>query len=884
MSALGVAQPSSLIEALFAPSRQILQGFDEDLGGSDSWFPSPRVRNEATAPPPSRRISEDTTNVEHNYLLRYERNALSAGSESSGALAPPTAPQRWPQWVYTPAGTGVVVGGSNGDSREAAPIIPQPSDFFSGDKHDNASLPLSMVSWRDEAAAAHEIGPDRASAIRHSVAFMDEEKSEFLNTTRSPHRGEDSCSVPVVTEADENRVVAVWAAGRSGWTQKRRANANRLTELAELALPPIPGEGPCSLEFSSTRGSVCSSRTSMADINIECESASGDRNFPEPRRRSSWGSPRLSAVDVPRASYIGQSSSSNSISSNRSSDNFGGCCDSEGTGDAHANGHRKVSLESVFGVCQAGAKHDASWAARAASELARYEETAASLRDDLKEATDQTRKLSAAVERQASSSGATAFSCHHLSSGDGTRFDGIASQRMELEEASLLEELTEVRQECRNAEEATAWAAAEVATAQDRAVWIDARGAEMHAQFQAAEHCLDVRSSELQAARAQISSARVQQEAAAAVAAAVAAPADHSLGRQAAAAATAAIDASLRMDPVAGAAVAAKLEVRIGFLRGAVVDATSATERLRVQADELEREVGRLRSERQVVVHETHSREAERAALRGRLLALAKAGFCRSGSFDSSVSHGSTGSSTLFCDADLDSLARKIVEDLIVARARVKEREMEEARIRDLSIELAIAREASARSAATFTSSESQFEAIESECRMQQRCFSQELIASKAELARLRQARAEWQRERSHIVGLIDELHASNRESDAERRELSDRLTQLRLVVDDTRGCDSQENFSTDCGMHSLDRGQPGYSGIVKRPGDCVRLGDDNDDPSPHAMEEQDSLHKRLLSLEDENASLIREHEDLIRNVKATVAPLQRIYPNGVGR
>lgn len=273
---------------------------------------------------------------------------------------------------------------------------------------------------------------------------------------------------------------------------------------------------------------------------------------------------------------------------------------------------------------------------------------------------------------------------------------------------------------------------------------------------------------------------------------------------------------------------AQRLQTRLLRLQGQGERIAEISAQIQGETRELEREAFRLEGEQEAAAERARAAEAERCLLWERLALLAAAG---QGAFaqDASLKELAEAVGQHWTEATQRADKRKAdFEELTERRAALDARLVEEgARLRRLSEEIAGAGR--------------QVGAEEQELRSRGRMAQEELRLAKAERTMLREAARDWRQRQPRLLAVVEELRVGNREGSACRRELGDKLASVRNLVERRAAADE-------------DSGED----------------DDLDDDACQAM------RRRLSDLEDERDRLITEQEDLIRSVKAQVAPIQR--------
>lgn len=313
--------------------------------------------------------------------------------------------------------------------------------------------------------------------------------------------------------------------------------------------------------------------------------------------------------------------------------------------------------------------------------------------------------------------------------------------------------------------------------------------------------------------------------------------------------------------------------------------AAEATEALCLRGAELEQEAERLQTDQEDAVACLELQEAARSRQWSRLGAIAA---LRTGSGPPP-------------GTPLHEVVAKIRREWTDARMSVdwrrRQRQELEGRRETLENELAVAQQALKQASSQLAASEYRLQSELRESRGRESLADEELAAARSEHKLLKQARAEWQRARPQLVSHLEELQAGNREGNGQTRDLSERLMALRHAVEtngkacgaatacwnslrsDTLGQEDSISIAGSVDSRGLDA-SPGSIGDTE---ELLRLGGPRSSGSSadeealrQAVEESDQLQKRVLILEDEKATLIREQEDLIQYIKTKVAPLQR--------
>jgi len=339
----------------------------------------------------------------------------------------------------------------------------------------------------------------------------------------------------------------------------------------------------------------------------------------------------------------------------------------------------------------------------------------------------------------------------------------------------------------------------------------------------------------------------------------------------------------------------AKAEAEASRVEAQVFEVSGAASSLREEAAELEREVARLHEEREAGMRRTLERDAARAALWGQLAALA------------SVGVGASSSTSLSTEADLTELAEQVGKSWATARRNnemlhlrsercVAERLECERMHAQLTQDLAGARQSANHAATAFAAAERELAGRESEHRGQQRRWAGEIAIAKSECTLLREARGEWQKARPQLANLIDELRTGNREGNSSHQELVKHVSGLRCKVDRRRQlggpaqADGGKLPSSPRQLHMYppepEEDAPRWDLVhSEKRGISLAAQADSVDPGGQSLsgagfkqvvDENDTLHKRVLALEDEKANLIREQEKFIQYVATKVEPLRR--------
>jgi len=323
-----------------------------------------------------------------------------------------------------------------------------------------------------------------------------------------------------------------------------------------------------------------------------------------------------------------------------------------------------------------------------------------------------------------------------------------------------------------------------------------------------------------------------------------------------------------------------------GRLESEAQRASEATEALCLRGAELEQEAERLHADQEDARARLNQLDAARAKQWSRLAALA------------ATRSGTEPPPGTPAHALVAVISRDWTEARKISDWRRRQRQDMEGRRDVLQSELAAAQKALQQAATQHAAASCTLESWQHECSARERLADEELAAAQNEHMVLKDARHDWQRARPQLVGLLEELHAGNREGNGQTRDLSDRLVALRRALENNgismlRGGspvgseilgpeDSISNI-TGTGESKGHDASPGSTGDNEedflRPGGLRSNSSGNsleDEALRVAVEESDLLHKKLLTLEDEKASLIREQEDLIQYIKAKVVPLQR--------
>eukprot|EP00928_Gymnodinium_smaydae_P076768 TRINITY_DN5983_c0_g3_i1.p1 TRINITY_DN5983_c0_g3~~TRINITY_DN5983_c0_g3_i1.p1 ORF type:complete len:1559 (-),score=437.44 TRINITY_DN5983_c0_g3_i1:75-4751(-) len=294
------------------------------------------------------------------------------------------------------------------------------------------------------------------------------------------------------------------------------------------------------------------------------------------------------------------------------------------------------------------------------------------------------------------------------------------------------------------------------------------------------------------------------------------------------------------------------------------VQATEA--RLRREADELRQQAQWLRKERRAAEHASSRQEQDNratlVAALARLRALACEHACGGGA--AAAAQGVTaaaGSSPKAIDpgaqepseAEAEALAALVVKDWTHASAARKqlesERQANDAQILELSASLSRAREALATASAERAAARERLEAREQDCGRRRRAWRGDVAAAAAERSLLREAKAEWLRVHPRLEALTEELRSNRTSASPPLR--AEPEPQLRRSL---------------WSAEQAPRLDPAGATAAERSAELDRI-----------VEENDRMHKYVLSLEGENGALVREQEELIAYVRDKVEPLQRM-------
>jgi len=302
----------------------------------------------------------------------------------------------------------------------------------------------------------------------------------------------------------------------------------------------------------------------------------------------------------------------------------------------------------------------------------------------------------------------------------------------------------------------------------------------------------------------------------------------------------------------------------IGRLKGEAHQAAEATVLLRLNNGELEDEVERLQADHAVATELLQEQSAARETLFGR---VAKLAFASSGGLG--PPHGSS----------VEELVARLRMDREEAQRRSAQRQAQRQALESQCVELrpkvASTLEVARRAMSRREDMECDLAVVKRHRCARQRFVDDEFNSAQAEHRLLTEAQTEWRLARPQLVRLIEELRVDGCQGAALARDLSDRPAALKGVVDHCRqgGAGCREDDGDSIGTIA-DITAAGPSMAVDVSG--ANSGD-NEDLHP-AVEENDILHKKVLSLEAEKAALIRDQEELIHYIKAKVAPIQRAF------
>jgi len=335
-------------------------------------------------------------------------------------------------------------------------------------------------------------------------------------------------------------------------------------------------------------------------------------------------------------------------------------------------------------------------------------------------------------------------------------------------------------------------------------------------------------------------------------------------------------------------------------LEAEALRSAEATETICNRSKEMEVSIDRMQSEKEAALAITKEHDTQREALWGRLASLA------------SVRGGAPPADSSLSDL-VDIIAKEWTEARRLHEWSQRNSILVQQRRRELEAQLDIAREAGSRAAMKREAAASDFESKDRDRRTRSRRAADDLASAEAENTLLVENRLEWTRTRPQLEQLIEELRIGSHESKGAAQSLADRLTSLRKAIDIQRLGNAYESSVAPSSPMSppraLTRDRSGDkssdlddSPVVKAGGEMARnfveLALDSPGPStpqtseslavPHgardspdplvrkAAEESDLLHKRVLALEDEKASLIRSQEELIQFIREKVEPVQK--------
>jgi len=353
-----------------------------------------------------------------------------------------------------------------------------------------------------------------------------------------------------------------------------------------------------------------------------------------------------------------------------------------------------------------------------------------------------------------------------------------------------------------------------------------------------------------------------------------------------------------------------ELRVSASRLEEDISQGASTVEALKRQAEDLARAVEMIQSERNAVMEIVKEQDTDRNMLWSRLANLAAV----------------RGTMPQQDDATISDLIHIIGIEWADARRRSDWAQRHglvvQHRRRELEGELDLARETASRAALKLEDASADFEDKDRARRTQDRRATEDLASAEGEHALLMENRLEWKRTRPQLEMLIEELRVGSVQSKGAAESLGSRLVGLRNAIEKQsttaaaaptpasplsspplrlRGLanspegqgaagDAESNGDTPVPnvaaaplFNSTESSFDGPGASTRMSGESLEApvlppgARDSEDPLVRkAAEDTDLLHKRVLALEGEKASLIKGQEELIRYIKDKVEPVQR--------